>query len=314
MQVNHIIICGHYDCPLLTPSMLPAKLSKSHSSASIASLKNSNSNNAYSNTTLSPSNASSDPSLKISKRQLAEISVLAEIDWLKQQPNVQAAIAERGVVVHGFVYDREAGRCVRIVEERWFWESELGCVAWGGILRYMEQIIWKAINWTEHLDRKHEYLRMKAILSEPSSVYCVLAYRALHARVYDCCSAVLNSRTARNIPCFWQNAWYSQYLWCLWPVFPSSVDHISFWYIHRAFPYLEEDVVVLSFNSDEKFPANQSWDFMYRSSGKDSTFTFSWELLTSCTLWLWVSIRETRSCSRCWITLSLALSETKISG
>jgi carbonic anhydrase len=49
-------------------------------------------------------------------RHLAEVSVLAEIAWLKEQANVKAAIEERGVQIHAFVFDKVEGRCVQLIE------------------------------------------------------------------------------------------------------------------------------------------------------------------------------------------------------
>lgn len=46
---------------------------------------------------------------------LVELNVLAQMTWLMQQPNVLKAIEERGMEVHGFIYNPENGECVRLV-------------------------------------------------------------------------------------------------------------------------------------------------------------------------------------------------------
>ena len=45
-----------------------------------------------------------------------EVYVLAETDWIQNQPNVKKAISSRGLQVHAFVYDKAQNRCVRLVE------------------------------------------------------------------------------------------------------------------------------------------------------------------------------------------------------
>lgn len=51
------------------------------------------------------------------EHRLEEVYTLAETDWLRRQPNVMAAIQERGLQVHAFVYDREKNACVKLVEK-----------------------------------------------------------------------------------------------------------------------------------------------------------------------------------------------------
>jgi len=50
------------------------------------------------------------------EHRLEEVYTLAETDWLKRQPNVKAAIQDRGLQIHAFVYDRDRNACVRLVE------------------------------------------------------------------------------------------------------------------------------------------------------------------------------------------------------
>lgn len=46
-----------------------------------------------------------------------ELYVLSEVEWLKQQANVERAMKEWGCQIHAFVYDREQNSCVRLVSE-----------------------------------------------------------------------------------------------------------------------------------------------------------------------------------------------------
>jgi carbonic anhydrase len=47
-------------------------------------------------------------------RQLVELNVLAEVHWIMQQPSVMKAVRERGMGVHGFVYDSVRKLCVKL--------------------------------------------------------------------------------------------------------------------------------------------------------------------------------------------------------
>lgn len=47
-------------------------------------------------------------------RRLVELNVLAQVYWTLQQPNVAEAIHERGMKVHGFVYNPVQKSCVRL--------------------------------------------------------------------------------------------------------------------------------------------------------------------------------------------------------
>lgn len=44
-----------------------------------------------------------------------ELHVLREVQWMKRQPHVARAIQERGLEVHGFIYDKDSMKCVRLV-------------------------------------------------------------------------------------------------------------------------------------------------------------------------------------------------------
>jgi len=50
------------------------------------------------------------------EHRLEEIYVLAEVDWLKEQPTVLKAIEERGLQIHAFVYDKDKKQCSRLIE------------------------------------------------------------------------------------------------------------------------------------------------------------------------------------------------------
>jgi carbonic anhydrase len=51
-------------------------------------------------------------------RILEEIYLLAETEWIRNQPNVEKAMNERGLQIHAFVYDKVQNRCVRLVESK----------------------------------------------------------------------------------------------------------------------------------------------------------------------------------------------------
>jgi carbonic anhydrase len=47
-------------------------------------------------------------------RRLVELNVLAEVHWIMQQTNVIKAVCERGMKVHGLVYDSVTRSCVKL--------------------------------------------------------------------------------------------------------------------------------------------------------------------------------------------------------
>lgn len=51
-------------------------------------------------------------------RILEEVYVLAETEWIHDQPNVKKAISDRGLQIHAFVYDKVENRCIRLVESK----------------------------------------------------------------------------------------------------------------------------------------------------------------------------------------------------
>lgn len=106
LQLNHIVICGHYDCGLLKADEDPeAKhglkgwykdLSKLHA-ANEAALKSSMTEEEKS-------------------RHLVEVYILAEAEWLRKQPVVQKAIQERGLKVYPIVFDKATASSIQLVE------------------------------------------------------------------------------------------------------------------------------------------------------------------------------------------------------
>jgi carbonic anhydrase len=47
-------------------------------------------------------------------RRLVELNVLAQVHWVTQQASVMRAIRERGMEVHGFVYNSAQRSCVEL--------------------------------------------------------------------------------------------------------------------------------------------------------------------------------------------------------
>ncbi|KAE9377448.1 carbonic anhydrase [Stipitochalara longipes BDJ] len=101
LKVNHIVVCGHYDCALIRES----DANEVHGWHKLH-----RTNTEY----LSKTNQSLNAQER--DRILEEIYVLAETDWIRTQPNVKKAISNRGLQVHAFVYDKAQNRCVRLVE------------------------------------------------------------------------------------------------------------------------------------------------------------------------------------------------------
>jgi len=103
LKVKHVIVCGHYDCALIK-----AAEEEPHA---IHGWYEDLSQLRTANDALLPSIPQKDRD-----RHLAEVYVLAEANWLKAQPIVARAIAERGLQIHSFVFDKLKEACVRLVE------------------------------------------------------------------------------------------------------------------------------------------------------------------------------------------------------
>ncbi|KFY26425.1 hypothetical protein V493_04103 [Pseudogymnoascus sp. VKM F-4281 (FW-2241)] len=104
LEVKHIVVCGHYDCVLFKEATLaPTAIHGWYEDLSRL---------RAANDALLPDVDSTERD-----RHLAEVYVLTEVEWLRSQPTVAKAIAERGLGVHAFVFDKEKEACVRLVEE-----------------------------------------------------------------------------------------------------------------------------------------------------------------------------------------------------
>ncbi|PQE07441.1 carbonic anhydrase protein [Rutstroemia sp. NJR-2017a BBW] len=129
LKVQHIIVCGHYDCHLLSESKSdsnnwyhshPSSLPSSFPFFSQYPSTKSNSppqSDFIQLHQLSDAQEPASQDQKARNRHFEELYVLAEIEWLKKQDQVQRAVKEWGCQVHAFVYDRERGECVRLVEK-----------------------------------------------------------------------------------------------------------------------------------------------------------------------------------------------------
>lgn len=49
-------------------------------------------------------------------RHLEELWVLAEVEWLRRNAIVAEAVNKRGVNLYSIVFDKEAARCVQLIE------------------------------------------------------------------------------------------------------------------------------------------------------------------------------------------------------
>ncbi|OBT90925.1 hypothetical protein VE02_00248 [Pseudogymnoascus sp. 03VT05] len=104
LEVKHIVVCGHYDCVLFKEaSEAPTAIHGWYEDLS----------------RLRAANDALLPDMETVKRDrhLAEVYVQAEVEWVRSQPTVAKAIADRGLKVHAFVFDKEEEACVRLVEE-----------------------------------------------------------------------------------------------------------------------------------------------------------------------------------------------------
>ncbi|KFY19609.1 hypothetical protein V491_04334 [Pseudogymnoascus sp. VKM F-3775] len=104
LEVKHIVVCGHYDCVLFKEACdAPTELHGWYEDLS----------------RLRAAHEEHFPHLEPTQRDrhLAEVYVQAEVEWLREQPTVAKAIADRGLKVHAFVFDKEKEASVRLVEE-----------------------------------------------------------------------------------------------------------------------------------------------------------------------------------------------------
>ncbi|KAH6662724.1 carbonic anhydrase [Halenospora varia] len=106
LKVEHIVVCGHYDCSLIAQHENEAAHGWYRDVAKLHHL-----NDAH----LSSRDIELDE--RDRHRQHEEVYVLAEVEWLKRQECVANAIKERGIKIHAFVYDREIEGCVQLVKD-----------------------------------------------------------------------------------------------------------------------------------------------------------------------------------------------------
>jgi len=104
LGVEHIIVCGHYDCALIE------EREEGHNGMGgwyrdIVTLH-----------TCCDADASAETTKRNKARHFEEVYVLSEVEYLKGQDNVKKAMDERGLKVHGLVFDRERGVCLRVIE------------------------------------------------------------------------------------------------------------------------------------------------------------------------------------------------------
>jgi len=99
LQVKHIIVCGHYGCGGVMAALGSKKLGLIDNW-----LRYIRDVRAKHREEL---NAISEPQKRCNR--LVELNVIAQVHHVKRLANVQEAIEERGVQVHGFVYDVGTG-------------------------------------------------------------------------------------------------------------------------------------------------------------------------------------------------------------
>lgn len=105
--MNHIVVCGHYDCALIREN----DANEVHGWHKDVTRLHRTTAEYLSETNKNLSEEEHD-------RILEEIYVLAETEWIRNQSNVEKAMNERGLQIHAFVYDKVQNRCVRLVESK----------------------------------------------------------------------------------------------------------------------------------------------------------------------------------------------------
>jgi carbonic anhydrase len=121
--VDHIVICGHYDCEVIKHELSGKDLSGWQMQGLPTSLGISSKLITFRDVSKldpsarRPSNIAQMSSEKSREQRLEETYVLEEADWLRSQTNVNKAIQDRGLKIHAFVYDKNKNSCARLVEE-----------------------------------------------------------------------------------------------------------------------------------------------------------------------------------------------------
>ncbi|KAL7271673.1 hypothetical protein RUND412_005549 [Rhizina undulata] len=101
LQVKHIIVCGHYGCGGVNAALKNTKLGLIDNW-----LKNIRDVRAAHKDEL---NAITNPEKRAAR--LVELNVIAQVHSVKRNDNVLEAIRNRGLEVHGLVYDVGSGMC-----------------------------------------------------------------------------------------------------------------------------------------------------------------------------------------------------------
>jgi len=99
LQVNHIIVCGHYGCGGCIAALGNKKLGLIDNW--LRHIRDVRASHAKELDSL-------DGSARVSR--LVELNVVEQVNSAKRIPTVQAAMEERGLQVHGWVYDVSNGR------------------------------------------------------------------------------------------------------------------------------------------------------------------------------------------------------------
>jgi len=103
LKVNHIVICGHYDCRLRKNEFLDGIRTRSWSKDPAQKFE-------------AKGRPIEPPERTAETERQEELHVLREVEWVKREPHVAKAIQERGVSVHGFIFDKDTLACVRLIE------------------------------------------------------------------------------------------------------------------------------------------------------------------------------------------------------
>ncbi len=102
LQVDHVVVCGHYGCGGIQAAMQPADLG-------ILNPWLRNIRDVY-RLHLSELNTISDETEK--NKRLVELNVQEQCVNVLKTPEVQRAVKERGLTVHGWVFDIHTGKLV----------------------------------------------------------------------------------------------------------------------------------------------------------------------------------------------------------
>ncbi|KAK3344520.1 carbonic anhydrase [Lasiosphaeria hispida] len=102
LQVNHVVVCGHYGCGLV----------KASSNAGLGEPWRSKLMNLR-----SACEGLLGSQVEQRDRRFVELNVLAQIQSLQHVTEVAGAISSRGLKIHGLVYDRSKNEVARLEEQ-----------------------------------------------------------------------------------------------------------------------------------------------------------------------------------------------------